>query len=179
MPVVAVFCGTLLAGVAMGVAEAADRDLPPPGRPAPAGRVGAGSHDPGTVMPSGRGCQADPQLGVYHPRRLRVLRPCTLLSGTVVAVIHEPDGDVHVDVRPGRPFVYLLAPGNSQVGRAMVTEIIKGQRLPVPFAGEHVVMTGTWVYDIHHTWNEIHPIWMIRYSSGRTVLALPPVPPLH
>jgi len=39
---------------------------------------------------------------------------------------------------------------------------------------------GTWVLDADHDWNEIHPIWAIRFlEQGSTVRRLPPVPPRY
>ena len=55
-----------------------------------------------------------------------------------------------------------------------MTEIMPSQHLPVPTLGEPVAVFGTWVYDRNHGWNEIHPIWVIRYlDRDRTVVSLP------
>jgi hypothetical protein len=53
-----------------------------------------------------------------------------------------------------------------------------GQKLPIPFVGEHVSVFGTWVYDTDHGWNEFHPAWAMEYiDTGKLVVALPPNPP--
>jgi hypothetical protein len=55
-----------------------------------------------------------------------------------------------------------------------VTEILPGQSLPVPAVGEGVAVFGTWVNDKNHGWNEIHPIWAIRYlDRNQTVVSIP------
>src|SRR5438067_11103391 len=44
------------------------------------------------------GAPSDVLAGIYHPYRLRVLSPCQAVSGTVVKVRHEEDGDLHIDL---------------------------------------------------------------------------------
>jgi hypothetical protein len=111
-----------------------------------------------------------------------VLGLCRRYVGTVTSIRHEDDGDFHVDVRPAtRGYARYLDRANyrEQHG-ALVTEIMPGQRLPVPHLGEHVAVFGTWVYDSLHGWNEIHPIWAIRYlHRHRTVRRLPPRRPRY
>lgn len=131
---------------------------------------------PGSVK-----CAAQPLMGVYHPYRLRVLARCRWFVGTVVAVRPEDDGDHHIDVAPAPGYGGFLNQGDraSQHG-GLLLEIMPGQRLPIPFVGERIAALGTWVYDTHHGWNELHPVWAIRYlDSGRLVRALPPVPPRY
>jgi hypothetical protein len=101
------------------------------------------------------------------------------VKGVVSSVRHEPDGDYHVDVRPDPGYRRLLDEGNRlHQGGALVTEIMPGQRLPVPAIGEHVQVFGTWVYDTAHGWNEIHPIWVIDYlDRGVSRYRLPPAVP--
>jgi hypothetical protein len=55
-----------------------------------------------------------------------------------------------------------------------------GQSLPIPSPGERVAVFGTWVLDTDHGWNEIHPIWVIRYlDRGTFVHDRPPDPPRY
>ena len=109
-----------------------------------------------------------------------MLATCTWVRGSVSSVRDEEDGDVHVDVVPDAGFDRLLTDGNLTVQHgALVTEIMPGQDLPVPSVGERVAVFGTWVYDANHGWNEIHPIWAIRYLDRATlVFALPARQPL-
>jgi hypothetical protein len=126
-------------------------------------------------------CPDDPRLGVYREQRLRVLRACTWARGDVLSVRCMDDGDVHVGLFPDRPSRHLLNRWNrrEQFG-LLVTEIMPGQRFPLPGIGEHVAMFGTWVLDTDHGWNEIHPIWAIRYlERGFTRFVLPPRTPRY
>jgi hypothetical protein len=99
----------------------------------------------------------------------------------VARVIHEQDGDYHVDVAPANGYKRFLDADNysAQYGQ-LVTEIIPGQSFPAPHVGERIAVFGTWVYDSDHGWNEIHPIWAItNLDTGMTVASLPVVPPRY
>ena len=97
----------------------------------------------------------------------------------VVGLVHEPDGDWHVDLKPTRESRELTdARNRTAVGGALVTEIMPSQDLPVPILGESVAVFGTWVDDRNHGWNEIHPIWAMDYGQG-LVKSLPPVKPVY
>jgi uncharacterized membrane protein YgcG len=130
---------------------------------------------------SGLDCPGDPLLGIYHPDRLQVLRPCSWFVGTVTAIRPEDDGDHHVDIAPDQGYGSFLDAGDREhQSGGLLVEIVKGQRLPVPATGEHISVFGTWVYDTTHGWNELHPIWAIKYlDTGLLVRALPPNPPLY
>ncbi len=126
-------------------------------------------------------CPRNPLRGVYHPDRLTVLGTCRWFRGTVTSTRYEEDGDYHVDVAPAAGFGRFLDQDNElyQHG-SLVTEIMPGQSLPVPSVGERVAVLGTWVYDSDHGWNEIHPIWAIRYvATGVLVRRLPPKTPRY
>jgi hypothetical protein len=126
-------------------------------------------------------CPSSSLRGVYHPYRLDVLGTCRTFKGIVIAVRPEDDGDHHVVVRPDPGFGgYLNHDNRTEQNGGLVTEIMPGQQLPLPFVGEHVAVYGTWVYDREHGWREIHPIWAITYlDTGRRVFSLPPVPPRY
>jgi hypothetical protein len=125
-------------------------------------------------------CPSTPLRGVYHSYRLHVLGTCRWFIGTVTSIRHEDDGDYHVAVAPSTGYAkYLDSDNYSQQHGSLVTEVMPGQHLPLPFVGEHVAEFGTWVYDADHGWNEIHPIWAIRYGSGKLVQALPPATPQY
>ncbi len=112
---------------------------------------------------------------------LHVLASCRWYIGTVARIIAEQDGDHHVDVAPAKGFARFLDSDNySEQHGQLVTEIMPGQRFPMPYIGERIALFGTWVYDSDHGWNEIHPIWAIRYlDTGRVVHSLPVVPPRY
>ena len=131
---------------------------------------------PGTVK-----CPGNALLGVYHSYRLTVLGTCEWFVGTVVAIRAESDGDHHVDVAPDKGYGKFLDGGDREHQHGgLLLEIIKGQKLPVPFVGERISVFGTWVHDTNHGWNEIHPIWAINYLDlGSLLRILPPATPLY
>lgn len=124
-------------------------------------------------------CPRNPLLGVYNPSRLKVLAPCRWYRGTVVEVGDRSDGDTHMLVKPASGYARFLAVANVNDG-GLVVEIMPGQTLPIPKPHEQVELFGTWVYDTHNDWNEIHPVWGIRYTdSGTAVFSLPPRHPIY
>ena len=137
---------------------------------------GTRTNDAGAVR-----CPSEPRLGVYQPQRLHVLRPCTWARGDVLSVTCMDDGDVHVGLLPDRTSRHLINRRNrTQEFGQLVTEIVLGQRFPIPEVGEHLAMFGTWVLDADHGWNEVHPIWAIRYlDRGFTRFSLPPSAPRY
>jgi hypothetical protein len=164
----------VVAPSAWGELRDTDRRMDPPttfvarSRPPRASNVAA-------TLPS---CRTQPLRGVHDPSRLTVLGTCRWATGRVVALIHEPDGDWHVDIAVA-PAFRSLENGRNRTGAAgaLVTEIMPGQRFPIPSIGERISVMGTWVHDRIHGWREIHPIWTIRYS-GRTVVSMP-LPAAH
>lgn len=118
-------------------------------------------------------CRAPVDLlaGVYHPYRLRVLAPCRSVVGTVEAVRHEQDGDVHIDLDTGGALTNVV--NGSEQGGSLLVEFMPrdGGHLPVPSVGDHISLTGAWVLDTDHGWNELHPVWSetlagVRFRSG-------------
>ena len=76
-------------------------------------------------------------------------------------------------------YAQFLNAGNQQAG-GMVVEIMPGQTLPAPSVGEHIQVFGTWVLDTNNGWNEIHPVWGIKYlDTGSSAYSLPPVTPRY
>ena len=127
---------------------------------------------------AGRPCpNGDPLAGVYHPDRLDVLRTCIRYAGTIRNLKHESDGDYHLYVIPDPGMEQFLDDRSREFGD-LVVELLPGQPLPVPDAGEHVVFFGTWAYDTDHDWNELHPVWAERIG-GRLLVGSPPVPPRY
>jgi hypothetical protein len=116
-------------------------------------------------------CKFGPPLaGVYLPDRLQVLDRCSTVSGTVDCLKLEPDGDVHLRVRPDPPFVGFLTAASSLQTCAdhpephLVVEIIPQHREglllrdndadaggfvtpAVPASGDHITVTGPHVLD--------------------------------
>jgi hypothetical protein len=121
-------------------------------------------------------CEAPAHVlaGVYHPARLHVRSASRSVSGTVVGLSHEQDGDLHIALNTGGALtnaVNVSASGGSLVVEFMPRD---GGHLPAPTVGEHIRLTGAWVLDANHGWNELHPVWSetlagITYRSGECV----------
>jgi hypothetical protein len=108
-------------------------------------------------------------VGVYHPSRLRVLDPCRHATGRVAFVRHEPDGDLHIGLSLDARYSNLLAPGNTalQHGDLVVEYMARdGGHLPQPHPGDRIDLTGAWVDDTQHSWNELHPVWSAALNGG-------------
>ena len=109
---------------------------------------------------------------------LKVIEQCKTVTGTVMAVKREKDGDYHIRVKLDSGQENLLNEKNIQVQHGcLVLEIICGcevtqkdaiepcqgyvNNVRVPEKGEHVQVTGSYVYDAEHGWMEIHPVTKI------------------
>ena len=67
----------------------------------------------------------NPLAGVYHPYRLRVVKDCMTISGTVVYVSREADGDLHVNLSLPPAESNLLDAANAADEHGnLVTEIV-------------------------------------------------------
>lgn len=118
---------------------------------------------------------------VYNSKRLKVIKPCTQVSGTVTFMKKEPDGDIHIRLKLDPQFEALLNARNKSVQHgALVIEpvctkapkqkdavgVCKGfqQSFPALKIGAHVTVTGAYVLDSspNHGWNEIHPISAVK-----------------
>lgn len=116
------------------------------------------------------GClSGDVLAGVYAPGRLQVLDRCRSASGIVHSIEHSLDGDMSFNLRLAPADEYLLNDGNRRNQDGMlVVEIIPGDqdRVAAPHEGEEVRVTGAWVLDTVHGWNEIHPVWRIDAATA-------------
>jgi hypothetical protein len=139
---------------------------------------------PGAISLSPDNCPAAANH-VYHPGRLWLLHGCqtTTLRGTEEYKKAEPDGDYHIRLK--------LDIGQSCYGQACINaQNVKQQHadlvlepvcehdvtqadavsacqsyqnnLAIPRVGTHVEVTGYWVFDDQHGWNELHPLTTIR-----------------
>jgi hypothetical protein len=103
--------------------------------------------------------RGDVLAGVYHPYRLHVLASCRSVSGTVKEVRHEEDGDLHIYLDTGGALTNSVN-GSAQSGSLVVEFMARdGGHLPAPNVGDHISLTGAWVLDTDHGWNELHPVW--------------------
>jgi hypothetical protein len=121
----------------------------------------------------------EPLKHVYNPKRLVVLDPCKTVSGTVVKIIKENDGDTHIRLKVDPQYTDTINQVNvDKQGGDLVVEIVcayevtqadainacRGyeNKIPLPEVNEHVVITGQFVSDTEHGgWNEIHPVYML------------------
>jgi hypothetical protein len=130
-------------------------------------------------LKSGQCKPGDPLAGVYFPSRLAVHNGCTTLSGTVDCVQPEPDGDIHIRLRPDPAYRRLLTPANAaqqcpqQKDPHLIIEIIPqighgpfednsatkaGFLTPTaPVAGDHVTVTGPYVWDSNLLHDLVYP----------------------
>ena len=112
---------------------------------------------------------------VYNPSRLHVLAPCISVTGTVEEIRKEADGDVHILFRLDQPFASLLNEKNisrqegdlvlepicqHKVRQADAAEPCGGYDGPYfePQIGQRYTVSGAYVHDADHGWNELHPV---------------------
>lgn len=98
------------------------------------------------------------------------------VTGTVAIIRSEKDGDLHLLLRldPGQD-MYINAKNISAEQGDLVLEPVcvrpptqvdaipacsgYANPLPIPGVGAHVSVTGAWVLDMDHGWQEIHPVF--------------------
>lgn len=117
---------------------------------------------------------------VYHKERLEVKNPCLTVSGRVMKIIKEKDGDYHIRLMLTEEDDTLLNEKNySLQDTCLVVEIVCScevtqndaneacegfvNSVMVPKKGYVVRVTGSYVLDEEHGWMEIHPATKIKY----------------
>ncbi len=132
----------------------------------------------------------DPKANVYHPDRLVLINACKTVSGTVVSLRREADGDWHIGLRLDSGQEALLNAKNlGEQGGNLVLEIICANTvtqadaisacatyqntIPPPIVGAHISAVGPYVLDSTHGWNEIHPVWEITVLASATTTTAP------
>lgn len=124
---------------------------------------------------------------VYDPERLQIIEDCITVSGIIKKIEKEKDGDEHVLVKPDPAFFQIrfdprfqgnidFQDGNLVTEPVCAVPIedenVRKQGVCDNFSqhfdlevGEHVEMTGSFVFDKNpeenHEWLEIHPITSI------------------
>jgi hypothetical protein len=127
------------------------------------------------------GCRdGDPLENVRDPERLRVIRRCVTATGEV-RFCPAREGWRHPhQPRPGPKGRYQLNDENrAKHGGTLVVDIMPadqpgcrtgervrygrctGAHVRTLRSGERIRVTGPWVLDRGHGWNEIHPAWRI------------------
>ncbi len=135
--------------------------------------------EPTLNQPSSACVNPEPLKHVYNPGMLIVLDPCKTVSGTVVKIIKEADGDTHIRLKVDAQYADTINQANvNGQGGNLVIEIVCAfkvtqadaidacsgyeNKIPVPAVNDHVVITGQYVSDTEHEgWNEIHPVYGI------------------
>jgi hypothetical protein len=108
-----------------------------------------------------------------------VLAACRTVSGTVTETSHEVDGDLHIGLDSSG--VLTNAVNRSKLRGNLVVEFMPrdGGHLPAPSVGDRIILTGAWVLDANHGWDELHPVWSetlagVTYRSGPRYGGSPP-----
>jgi len=103
------------------------------------------------------------------------LDPCISVTGTVEETRKEADGDVHILFRLDQQFESLLNEKNisRQHGDLILEPICQGKVRQAdavegcstydgpyfePEIGQRYLVTGAYVHDADHGWNELHPV---------------------
>lgn len=128
------------------------------------------------------GCTDDPagylKKRIWNAKRLEIIEPCVTITGVVTAVRPILDGDLHVHLRPDPQFAGLVNEKNIQArGGNLILEPQcfwamwrrnstgpcknRGYSMRIPKTGTRVRVTGTFVFDRDHGWNELHPIFKL------------------
>jgi hypothetical protein len=131
--------------------------------------------------PSQPACPSRPLMGVYEPQRLHVLAQCVVFIGTVARIEDLPDDDVRVDLMPEPRFRHFLNDANQSALHGWFPAVMifgQPQAFILPDVGDRMYVRGTLVTNLDRGWNEMHPVWEVRFG-GVTIYAEPPVPPLH
>jgi hypothetical protein len=138
---------------------------------------------------TGTGCDASFEKFTYHPARLVRLKDCVTVTGTVMVIRHEADGDLHVQFKLDAPYLGLMNSANADtsnpitggyfiiepdcvggpVTQADAVQACSGAIPPPGFAllkvGAHLSVSGPYVNDSQHGHNEVHPIERVAFRA--------------
>ena len=128
-----------------------------------------------TFKAQSQNCDSSLWKHIYKSNRLKLIKPCIIVTGTIKQKIREPDGDWHIFLKPDAGQETLLNSENKK-GYLIVEVICSNaviqpgvvkvcllcsdckKKVFVPKKGTHVKVTGAFVIDSKHGWNEIHPV---------------------
>ena len=132
------------------------------------------------TMSKSKAKDCDPDLWehIYNKDRLQVIDKCIIVTGTVEKTRHEPDGDEHIRLKLDAGQEKLINDKNiTEQQGCMVVEIIYAHEpvqpgtianyrgytnhIEIPKVGQHIMIQGSYVKDLHHGWMEIHPVTSI------------------
>ena len=111
---------------------------------------------------------------VYHRDRLKLIKTCCTVKGTIAEIRKEKDGDDHILLKLDAGQDSLLNEKNIQQQNGnLVVEVVCLNTVKQEDAievckdcpvvqiwprGSHVSVSGSYVIDKHHGWAEIHPV---------------------
>lgn len=177
--VAALACLTLaLTGCSSGAPDAAHRTSHH--------RSSSPAHSPtATSSPSpAPGALCDPKFEryTYHPARLHRLANCVTVTGVIVRIKLEADGDAHIQVKLDPQYQNLMNAANRDPNNAITRGyfIVEPDCIAGPVTqadakgpcatavappgysllrtGAHLQISGPWVLDADHGHNEVHPV---------------------
>ena len=115
---------------------------------------------------------------VYDKERLHIIHDSVTITGKIMHISAEVDGDIHIQVKVDSQFTCLLNKFNfSKQKGCLVAEIVCVNPSPFkpcwnytntiqyPIIGDVIEMTGAYVFDNRHKWMEIHPIYEMKFIS--------------
>ena len=121
-------------------------------------------------------CDPDLWKHVHEKERLHVIEECTAVEGRVVSLHRASDGDMHIGLYPEHKSVLNLVNVLHAHGELVLevicehTPVHAGNKVAcgafhpqimIPSVGDRVRVTGAYVTDRHHGWNEVHPVTRI------------------
>lgn len=110
-------------------------------------------------------CTTNPLRGVYNPKRLKVLKTCQTITGTVQHTAKERDGDLHIQLKTDPKWINPV--NIARQHGDLVVEYMPGDPYPRPAGGDRLQLNCTWVADQQHGgWNECHPVWSVQPQGG-------------
>jgi len=132
----------------------------------------------GTETIGGSCAPTDQDQYIYHPDRLEVKAACLRVTGIIVSIKNEADGDDHIRLNLDDPYKNLLTAANDNQQGDLVIEPVcyhtatqadaigtcQSDSDPfsdaLPAVGQHVWMEGRYVLDNDHGgWAELHPLY--------------------
>lgn len=111
----------------------------------------------------------NPREHVYSKERLILLKDSVTVEGIITLIHPEIDGDYHLRLKIKETNLLVKRNDTKQDG-CLVLEIVCGKGcvftacneykncVPLPRLGDLVRVTGVYVFDNRHRWNEIHPV---------------------
>lgn len=97
---------------------------------------------------------------IWYPARLKVLEDCKTVEGTIEKKFLSEDGDYHLLLAPDHLVLEIICAGPIEPKVKVAVQVCAGyeNQIPVPQVGDRVSVTGSYVFDTTHNWNEIHPV---------------------